>query len=185
MIYHFNQHREEILSKTLLSEDLEATTIVSCVPAKKSQLSDALDKIRNQTAKQNKHQRNLTFRTVASTPKARGNDLAQSREFSPPSRQIEVHNSAMFSQIDVKPRLLESRVIEDEKFLHLSDGFKRVFSNEREDKNIILPIAGYGGHRRGDRSQNFFGRPFRDISIQSKRLQRQLQMGNSPVAADL
>ena len=91
----------------------------------------------------------------------------------------------MFSQIDVKPRLLESRVIEDEKFLHLSDGFKRVFSNEREDKNIILPIAGYGGHRRGDRSQNFFGRPFRDISIQSKRLQRQLQMGNSPVAADL
>ena len=66
----------------------------------------------------------------------------------------------MFSQIDVKPRLLESRVIEDEKFLHLSDGFKRVFSNEREDKNIILPIAGYGGHRRGDRSQNFFGRPY-------------------------
>lgn len=78
----------------------------------------------------------------------------------------------MFSQIDVKPRLLESRVIEDEKFLYLSDGFKRVFSNEREDKNIVLPIAGYGGHRRGDRSQNFFGRPFRDISIQSKRLQR-------------
>jgi hypothetical protein len=51
----FIKYREEILSKTLLSEDLEATTIVSCVPAKKSQLSDALDKIRNQTAKQNKH----------------------------------------------------------------------------------------------------------------------------------
>lgn len=114
----------------------------------------------------------MTFRTVASTPKARGNNLAQSREFSPASRQLEVTNSAMFSQIDVKPRLLESRVIEDEKFLYLSDGFKRVFSNEREDKNIVLPIAGYGGHRRGDRSQNFFGRPFRDISIQSKRLQR-------------
>ena len=91
----------------------------------------------------------------------------------------------MFSNIDVKPRLLEARVTEDKNFLKLSDGFKRLFSNEREDKNIILPIAGYGGHRRGDRSQNFFGRPFRDISIQSKRLQRQLQMGNSPVAADL
>jgi hypothetical protein len=55
MIYHFIKYREEILSKTLLSEDLEATTIVSCVPAKKNMLSDALEKIRNQTAKQNKH----------------------------------------------------------------------------------------------------------------------------------
>lgn len=163
-------YREDILSKTIMSEDLEATTIVSCVPAKKSQLSDALEKIRNQTAKQSKHQRNLTFRTVASTPKARNGDVTQSRDFSPVSRQIDVASSTIFNNIDVKPRLLESKVVEDKNFLVLSDGFKRLFSNEREDKNIILPIAGYGGHRRGDRSQNFFGRPFRDISIQSKRL---------------
>ena len=122
---------------------------------------------------------------MASTPKARNGDVTLSREFSPAERQIDVTSSAMFSNIDVKPRLLEARVTEDKNFMKLSDGFKRLFSNEREDKNIILPIAGYGGHRRGDRSQNFFGRPFRDISIQSKRLQRQLQMGNSPVAADL
>jgi hypothetical protein len=65
--------REEILSKTILNEDLEATTIVSSVPAKKNILSEALEKIKTQTAaKQTKHQRNLTFRTVASTPKTRG-----------------------------------------------------------------------------------------------------------------
>ena len=48
------QYREEILSKTIMGEDLEATTIVSCVPAKKNLLTDALEKIRNQTTKQNK-----------------------------------------------------------------------------------------------------------------------------------
>ncbi len=86
----------------------------------------------------------------------------------------------ILKQVDVKPRLLESGVTEDKNFMKLSDGFRRIFSNEKEDKKIILPIAGYGGHRRGDRCQNFFGKPFRQISIESKRLQRQLQMGTSP-----
>jgi len=54
--------------------------------------------------------------------------------------------------------------------MKLSDGFRRLFSNEREDRKIVLPISGYGGHRRGDKSQNFFGKPFREVSIQSKRL---------------
>lgn len=43
----YTKQKEEILSKTILSEDLEATTIVSCVPAKKNTLSEALEKIRN------------------------------------------------------------------------------------------------------------------------------------------
>lgn len=82
--------------------------------------------------------------------------------------------------VDVKPRLLESRVTEDNNFMKLSDGFRHIFAKEKDDKKIILPIAGYGGHRRGDRCQNFFGKPFRQISIESKRLQRQLEMGTSP-----
>lgn len=91
-----------------------------------------------------------------------------------------VASAMALKAVDVKPRLLESRVTEDGNFMKLSDGFRRVFANEKQDKKIVLPIAGYGGHRRGDRSQNFFGKPFREISIQSKRLQRQLEMGNSP-----
>ena len=43
---------------------------------------------------------------------------------------------------------------------------------------MVIPIVGYGGHRRGDRSQNYFGKNFRDTTIQSKRLERNL-MGNS------
>jgi len=42
--------------------------VIANIPAKKMQVSDALEKIRMQTAKG--HQRNLTFRTVASTPRA-------------------------------------------------------------------------------------------------------------------
>ncbi len=37
---------------------------------------------------------------------------------------------------------------------------------------MVIPITGYGGHRRGDRSQNFFGKSFREVSLQSKKLQR-------------
>ena len=137
---------------------------------------DALEKIRTQTAK-NGHQRNLTFRTVASTPRA---SVFLSRELASTADIASPASTLVLKDVDVKPRLLESRVTEDGNFMKLSDGFRRVFANEKEDKKIILPIAGYGGHRRGDRSQNFFGRPFREISIQSKRLQRQLEMSTSP-----
>ena len=53
---------------------------------------------------------------------------------------------------EVKPAILESRISQNEDFFNLSDGFKRIFSNDRKDKKMVLPIAGYGGHRRGDRS---------------------------------
>jgi len=40
---------------------------------------------------------------------------------------------------------------------------------------MVIPVCGYGGHRRGDRSQNFFGKSFRDTTIQSKKLERGLR----------
>jgi len=52
----------------------------------------------------------------------------------------------------------------------LSDGFKKVFAKDKADEKMIIPISGYGGHRRGDRSQNFFGKSFRESSLQSKKL---------------
>ena len=36
--------------------------------------------------------------------------------------------------------------------LGLSDGFKKIFSKDQKDVKMVIPIAGYGGHRRGDRS---------------------------------
>ena len=67
--------------------------------------------------------------------------------------------------VEVKPRVLESRISQNKDFFDLSDGFKRIFSNDKKDKKMVIPIAGYGGHRRGDRSQNFFGKSFRESSL--------------------
>ena len=77
--------------------------------------------------------------------------------------------------MSVKPRILESKVSENSDFYNLSDGFKRIFADDRKDKKIIVPVVGYGGHRRGDRSQNYFGKSFRETTIQSKCLERNLQ----------
>ena len=65
----------------------------------------------------------------------------------------------------VKPKVLESRVATRENFYTLSEGFKRVFSNDNRDQKMVVPVSGYGGHRRGNTSQNFFGKSFRDITV--------------------
>ena len=78
---------------------------------------------------------------------------------------------------DIKPRLLESKVSEQKDFFKLSDGFQKIFANDTKDRKLVIPIAGYGGHRRGDRSQNYFGKSFRDTTIQSKKLERTLRKG--------
>ena len=37
-----------------------------------------------------------------------------------------------------------------------------------DKQEIKLPVVGYTGHRMGYRSQNFYGKNFKDCSIQSK-----------------
>jgi hypothetical protein len=58
----------------------------------------------------------------------------------------------------VKPRLIEQGVQDSPAYARLSEGFKRLFSADGRDRKMVIPISGYGGHRRGDRSQNFFGK---------------------------
>jgi len=72
----------------------------------------------------------------------------------------------------IKPRLVESRIAEKKEFLNMSGGFQRIFTNDKSDQAIKIPIAGYGGHRVGYTSKNLFGKPFRKCSIESKRIQR-------------
>ena len=106
------------------------------------------------------------FHTVANTPKSRRLSFADGIGSSERNLAATTCNGGMFSpnnkssgfstinfkQIEIKPRLLETKITEDENFLKVSDGFKRLFSNDREDQRLVLPISGYGGHRRGDRS---------------------------------
>jgi hypothetical protein len=75
---------------------------------------------------------------------------------------------------DYHPRLLESRVSESKEFFHLSDAFKKLFVETPKQPNFTIPIAGYGGHLRGERSQNYFGKSYRDTAIKAKKLERQL-----------
>jgi hypothetical protein len=75
---------------------------------------------------------------------------------------------------ELKPRLLESKVVTKKGFFNLSNGFQKIFANDEKDKKMSIPIAGYAGHQRGDKAQNYFGRTFRDSAIQSKKLERNL-----------
>lgn len=75
-------------------------------------------------------------------------------------------------EADIKPRLLETKVANQKKFFSMSNGFQKVFANDYNDKKMKIPIAGYSGHQRGDKAQNYYGRTFRDSAMQSKRLQR-------------
>lgn len=85
--------------------------------------------------------------------------------------------SPMSSQVDIQPKVLENKMADSQEFYKLSDGFKRIFANDKKvsdslddkDRKMIIPIAGYAGHKRGDRSQNFFGKSYRECAIQSKR----------------
>ena len=77
-------------------------------------------------------------------------------------------------EAELKPKLLENRVVNQKGFFNLSNGFQKVFANDKKDKKMHIPIAGYCGHQRGEKSQNYFGRTFRDSAMQSKKLERQL-----------
>jgi hypothetical protein len=74
----------------------------------------------------------------------------------------------------VKPVMFEKKTANARDFFGLSDGFKRLFANDAKDTNMRVPIAGYGGHTRGDRSQNFFGKTWRECALQSKKIERKL-----------
>ena len=82
-----------------------------------------------------------------------------------PQTETEKKMGSTFTDFNVKPKILESKISQRDDFFNLSDGFKKIFSKDTKDVKMIIPIAGYGGHRRGDRSQNFFGKSFRESSL--------------------
>lgn len=72
----------------------------------------------------------------------------------------------------LKPILIETRLASHEEFFNLTNGFQQVLTDDKKDRKMVLPICGYMGHRRGDRSQNYFGKSYRETTIQSKHLER-------------
>lgn len=96
------------------------------------------------------------------------------------------------NQLYLKPGLLESRVAESpDAFSRLGEGFKKLFVDTTTQssqaamvfgiksnltngspKPIVIPIAGYTGHKKGENAENLFGRCFRDVAIKSKIIER-------------
>lgn len=128
----------------------------------------------NKTQKlQLQSQRASGARSVLLTPSSTGHGFSR---FQNAQRSSSIDPA---SKSQVKPKVLESKVSGQEKFFNLSDGFKKVFSNDNADQRMVVPVCGYGGHRRGDSSQNFFGKSFKETTIQSKFLERQFRNKNS------
>ena len=76
--------------------------------------------------------------------------------------EVESKIGTSIAEFNVKPKLLESKISTRQDFAALSDGFKKIFSHDKKDQQMTIPISGYAGHKRGDRSQNFFGKSFRE-----------------------
>ena len=137
-----------------VSED--AAIISSPRPKKRNTtLSLALNQIRMQTAGNNDHhQRNEMFaRTTASTPKSRQVEFRGSTVNTKPQLGDNVINYSSFKQIEIKPRLLETKITEDVNFMKLSDGFRRLFQENEKTVSwcfrlvVMVDIDGVIGAR--------------------------------------
>jgi hypothetical protein len=78
--------------------------------------------------------------------------------------------------LDVSPMKAKLRSVSNydlrstKDYQNLSNGFKKVVDKNVDltKKPIKLPVVGYTGHRPGNNSQNFYGKPFKECSMQSK-----------------
>lgn len=78
--------------------------------------------------------------------------------------------------LDISPMRAKLRSVSNvdlrstQDYQNLSNGFKTIVDKNTDltQKSIKLPVVGYSGHRPGNKAQNFYGKPFRECSMQSK-----------------
>lgn len=83
----------------------------------------------------------------------------------------------------MRPRLKDRDVRQTGDFNTLSAGFQIAMGSNRQAEaegkpskdEVFVPVVGYTGHRMGYKSQNFYGKNFKDASIMSKMVQRMAQ----------
>jgi hypothetical protein len=79
-------------------------------------------------------------------------------------------------EIAVAPGIIEKGFASNENFYKLSDGFKRIVTNDTEQRDAMrIPIVGYTGHRKGERAENIFAKNFREQSFEAVRNLRNKQ----------
>jgi hypothetical protein len=93
-----------------------------------------------------------------------------------PVSKIDHRKDPFFNVNPLRPRLKERDVRSTEAFGTMSAGFQIAMnSNKSRDEiglpdntKVQIPVVGYTGHRMGYKSQNFYGKNYRDCAIQSK-----------------
>jgi len=93
-----------------------------------------------------------------------------------PTTQVNHRKDPFFNINPLKPKLNTRDISEVEDFKNLSETQKTALTSTKyremlglpDKTEMKLPVVGYTGHRMGYRSQNFYGKNFKDCSIQSK-----------------
>lgn len=58
-----------------------------------------------------------------------------------------------FTNFNMKPLVLEKKIGDSQEFMNMSVGFKKALvCEDKKDQKMIIPISGYSGHRRGEKS---------------------------------
>jgi hypothetical protein len=48
-----------------------------------------------------------------------------------------------------------------------------------DQSDIVIPISGYTGHRKGSKAENLFGKSYRNVTLESKRIERENSQNKS------
>jgi len=96
---------------------------------------------------------------------------------------IEHRKDPFFNVNPMRPRLKDRDVRQNDEFQTMSAGFQIAMTSNkhREEKQmpdntkVQIPVVGYTGHRMGNKSQNFYGKNYRDCAIQAEMVKRMAQ----------
>jgi len=92
--------------------------------------------------------------------------------FAPGEYKRDLNGSHLVYQardVAVKPAVLEKGLATNANFARLSDGFKRVFTEDNCDRAMKIPVVGYTGHRKGEVAENMFAKNFRESGFEAVR----------------
>ena len=100
-----------------------------------------------------------------------------------PVTNIQHRKDPFFNVNPLRPRLKTGDARSTEGYTTMSAGMQIAFDSQKprqdaglpDNTEVKIPVVGYAGHRMGYKSQNFYGKTFRDCSIQSKMVQRMVQ----------
>jgi len=93
-----------------------------------------------------------------------------------PTTQVNHRKDPFFNINPLRPKLNTRDITQADDYNNLSENHKSALTSTVYRDNLGLPdkaemkipVVGYTGHRMGYRSQNFYGKNFKDCSIQSK-----------------